>query len=83
MTNKDRIVFTHYQNDGGGMFNDIYSIDRDGQNETRLTTNPGPNGEYEDNAAPRYNRGKTMLSFVSAKNIVNRKFNIFFLDVAT
>ena len=83
MTNKDHIVFTRYQNDGGGMFNDIYSIDRDGQNETRLTTNPGPNGEYEDNAAPRYNRGKTMLAFVSTKNNPNRKFNIFFLDLAT
>jgi hypothetical protein len=51
--------------------------------ETRLTTNPGPNGEYDDAAAPRYNKGKTMLAFVSTKNSVNRKVNIFFLDVAT
>jgi Tol biopolymer transport system component len=81
--NRNRIVFTRFQSDGGEMFNDIYSIDPDGRNETKLTTNPGPNGECADNAAPRYNRDKTMLAFVSTKNNPDRKFNIFFLDLAT
>ncbi len=35
----------------------------DGKNETRLTMNPGANGEYTDNAAaPRYNRDRTVIS---------------------
>ncbi len=82
-TNRNRIVFTRYQSDGGGIFNELYSIDPDGKNEERLTTNPGPSGEYEDNAAPRYNRDKTLLAFVSTRNNPKRKFNIFFLDLAT
>lgn len=81
--NRNRIVFTRFQSDGGAMFNDIYSIDPDGGNETRLTTNPGPDGEYADNAAPRYNKDTTMLAFVSTRNNPSRKFNIFFLDLAT
>ena len=81
--NQNRIVFTRFQSDGKEMFNDIYSIDPDGRNETRLTMNPGPKGEYADNAAPRYNNAKTMLAFVSTKNNPNKKFNIFFLDLAT
>ena len=80
---KNRIVFTRYHSDGGGMFNDIYAVDPDGQNETRLTTNPGPDGEYQDHAAPRYNKDKTLLAFISTKNNPNRKFNIFLLDLAT
>lgn len=79
---QNSIVFTRFQSDGGEMFNDIYAIDPDGRNETRLTTNPGPNGKYVDNAAPRYNKDKTMLAFVSTKNNSNGKFNIFLLDLA-
>ena len=81
--NQNPIVFTRFQSQGGAMFNDIYSIDPDGANETKLTANPGPDGEYMDNAAPRYNKDKTMLAFVSNRNHPNRKFNIFFLDLAT
>jgi Tol biopolymer transport system component len=64
------------------MFNNIYAIDPDGRNEMKLTTNPGPDGEYQDNAAPRYNRDRTMLAFVSTRNNPKRRFNIFFLDLA-
>jgi Tol biopolymer transport system component len=81
--NQNRIVFTRFQSQGGAMFNDIYSIDPDGKNELKLTTNPGPDGEYVDNAAPRYNKDKTMLAYVSNRNNPSRKFNIFFLDLAT
>jgi Tol biopolymer transport system component len=81
--NQNPIVFTRFQSQGGAMFNDIYSIDPDGANEIKLTTNPGPDGEYVDNAAPRYNKAKTMLAFVSNRNNPARKFNIFFLDLAT
>ncbi len=82
--NQGRIVFTRFQSQGGAMFNDIYSIDPDGRNEVKLTQNPGPDGEYIDNAAPRYNRDRTLLAFVSnRKNLKNRKFNIFLLDLAT
>jgi Tol biopolymer transport system component len=78
-----RIVFTRFQSDGGEMFNDIYAIDPDGKNEVRLTTNPGPNGVYADNAAPRYNRDRTMIAFVSTKNNEHKLYNIFFMDLAT
>ncbi len=78
-----RIVFTRFSGDGTAMFNDIYAIDPDGRNETRLTMNPGPDGEYIDNAAPRYNRDKTMIAFVSTKNNEHKLFNIFVMDLAT
>jgi len=78
-----RIVFTRFDGDGKEMFNDIYAIDRDGQNETRLTMNPGPDGEYADNAAPRYNRDRTMIAFVSTKNNPRKLYNIFLMDLAT
>lgn len=78
-----RIVFTRFQSDGKEMFNDIYAIDPDGKNEVRLTMNPGPNGEYADNAAPRYNRDRSMLAFISTKNHPGKLYNIFFLDLAT
>jgi len=78
-----RIVFTRFNGDGKEMFNDIYSVDRDGKNETRLTNNPGADGEYIDNAAPRYNKDKTLIAFVSTKNNRNKLYNIFFMDPAT
>ena len=78
-----RIVCTRFNGDGKEMFNDIYAIDPDGKNETRLTMNPGPNGEYTDNAAPRYNKDRTMIAFVSTKNNARKLFNIFFMDLAT
>lgn len=78
-----RIVFTRFDGDGRNMFNDIYAIDRGGQNETRLTTNPGADGEYHDNAAPRYNRDRTMIAFVSTRNNPRKRYNIFFMDLAT
>ena len=78
-----RIVFTRFDGDGKNMFNDIYAIDRGGQNETRLTMNPGADGEYIDNAAPRYNRDRTMIAFVSTKNNPRKLYNIFFMDLAT
>jgi Tol biopolymer transport system component len=78
-----RIVFTRFTGDGKEMFNDIYAIDPDGKNETRLTMNPGAKGEYTDNAAPRYNRDRTMIAFVSTKNNVRKLYNIFFMDLAT
>jgi Tol biopolymer transport system component len=81
--NRNRIVFTRFQSAGGAIFNDIYSIDPDGQNETRLTTNPGASGEYLDNAAPRYNKDRTMIAFVSTKNNARNLFNIFLMDLAT
>jgi Tol biopolymer transport system component len=59
-----RIVFTRFNGDGREMFNDLYAIDPDGKNETRLTMNPGPDGKYMDNAAPRYNRDKTLIACV-------------------
>ena len=78
-----RIVFTRFNGDGKEMFNDIYAINPDGKNETRLTMNPGANGEYTDNAAPRYNRDRTMIAFVSTKNNARKLYNIFFMDLAT
>jgi Tol biopolymer transport system component len=78
-----RIVFTRFNGDGKEMFNDLYAIDPDGKNETRLTMNPGPNGRYADNAAPRYNKDRTMISFVSTKNHERRLYNIFLMDLAT
>ncbi len=78
-----RIVFTRFSGDGKEMFNDLYAIDPDGKNETRLTMNPGPKGEYADNAAPRYNKDRSMLSFVSTKNNPNKRYNIFLMDLAT
>jgi TolB protein len=78
-----RIVFTRFNGDGKNMFNDIYAIDPDGKNETRLTMNPGADGEYIDNAAPRYNRDRTMIAFVSTKNNPRKLYNIFFMDLAT
>lgn len=78
-----RIVFTRFHGDGKEMFNDIYAADPDGKNETRLTMNPGANGEYSDNAAPRYNKDKTMIAFVSTRNDPNKLYNIFFMDLAT
>jgi Tol biopolymer transport system component len=78
-----RIVFTRFQSDGKEMFNDIYAIDPDGKNETRLTMNPGPAGEYADNAAPRYNKDRTMIAFISTRNNPSKFYNIFFMDLAT
>src|SRR5512136_1942564 len=78
-----QIVFTRFNGDGTEMFNDLYAIDPDGKNETRLTTNPGPNGEYVDNAAPRYNKNRTLIAFVSTKNHERRLYNIFLMDLAT
>ena len=78
-----RIVFTRFTGDSKEMFNDIYAIDPDGKNETRLTMNPGAGGEYTDNAAPRYNRDRTMIAFVSTKNNARKLYNIFFMDLAT
>ena len=78
-----RIVFTRFDGDGKEMFNDIYAIDRGGQNETRLTMNRGVDGEYIDNAAPRYNRDRSMIAFVSTKNNPGKLYNIFFMDLAT
>lgn len=78
-----RIVFTRFNGDGKEMFNDLYAIDRDGKNEARLTMNPGPNGVYADNAAPRYNRDRTLIAFVSTKNHERRLYNIFLMDLAT
>lgn len=78
-----RIVFTRFDGDGKEMCNDIYAIDPDGKNETRLTMNPGANGEYTDNAAPRYNKDRTMIVFVSTKNNARKLYNIFFMDLAT
>ncbi len=78
-----RIVFTRFAGDGKEMFNDLYAIDPDGENETRLTMNPGPNGAYADNAAPRYNREGNMIAFVSTKNHPKQYYNIFFMDLAT
>jgi Tol biopolymer transport system component len=81
--NHDRILFTRFQGNAEEIFNDIYACDPDGRNEVRLTTNPGANGEYSDNAAPRYNKEKTMIAFVSTKKNPNKLYNIFFLDLAT
>lgn len=78
----DRIVFTRFQGNAEDIFNDLYSIDPDGSNELRLTANPGADGHYIDNAAPRYNRDKTLLAFLSTKNNPNKLYNIFFLDLA-
>ena len=41
----EQIVFTRFNGDGTEMFNDLYAIDPEGKNETRLTTNPGPNAK--------------------------------------
>jgi Tol biopolymer transport system component len=78
-----RIVFTRFAGDGKEMFNDLYAIDPDGKNETRLTMNPGPNNEYADHAAPRYNRDGSMIAFVSTRNHPKHYYNIFFMDLAT
>ncbi|MHB8844023.1 MAG: TolB family protein [Nitrospirota bacterium] len=78
----DRIVFTRFTGDGKEMFNDLYAVDPDGKNETRLTMNPGPDGKYYDYAAPRYNRDKTLIAFVSTKNHERSLYNIFLMDLA-
>ena len=65
-----RIVVTRFDGGGKEMSNDIYVIDPDGKNETRLTTNPGANGEYTDNAALRYNRDRYMIAFVSTTSLL-------------
>jgi Tol biopolymer transport system component len=78
-----RIVFTRFDGDGKEMCNDVYAIDPDGKNEIRLTMNPGANGEYADNAGPRYNRDRSMIAFVSTKNNARKLYNIFFMDLAT
>ena len=78
----EQIVFTRFNGDGTEMFNDLYAIDPEGKNETRLTTNPGPNGEYVDNAAPRYNKDRTLIAFVSTRNHERRLYNIFLMDRA-
>lgn len=80
--NQHRIVFTRFQSDGGEMFNDIYAIDPDGRNETRLSTNPGDNGEYTDNASPRYNNDKTRIAFLSTKHNLYKLYNVFIMDLA-
>ena len=80
---QNRIVFTRFNGDGKEMFNDIYMIDPDGKNEVRLTMNPGPRGEYTDNAAPRYNKDRSMIAFVSTKNHPKNLYNIFLMDLAT
>ena len=81
--NSDRILFTRFQGNAEEIFNDVYACDQDGQNEVRLTMNPGANGEYCDNAAPRYNKERTMIAFVSTKNNPQKRYNIFFLDLAS
>jgi len=78
-----RIVFTRFSGDGKEMFNDLYAIDRDGKHEDRLTMNPGPDGKYVDYAAPRYNRDRTLIAFVSTKNHPKSLYNIFLMDLAT
>lgn len=78
-----RILFTRFSGDGTEMFNDLYVIDPDGKNETRLTMNPGPDGKYVDHAAPRYNRDRTLIAFVSTKNHARKLCNIFLMDLAT
>ena len=77
-----RIVFTRFSGDGKEMFNDLYAIDPDGKNETRLTMNPGPDGKYVEHAGPRYNRDGTMIAFVSTKNHARGLYNIFLMDLA-
>lgn len=78
-----RILFTRFAGDGKEMFNDLYAVDPDGTNETRLTMNPGPDGAYWDYAAPRYNRDRTMIAFVSTKHNERQLYNIFFLDLTS
>lgn len=80
--NQSRIIFTRFQAGGGEMFNDLYAMDTDGKNETRLTDNPGENGVYTDNAAPRYNKDKTRIAFLSTKNNAYRLFNVFIMDLS-
>jgi Tol biopolymer transport system component len=78
----DRIVFTRFQGNAQDVFNELYSIDPDGNNEVCLTANRGSGGITIDNAAPRYNKDKTLLAFLSTKNNPNKRYNIFFLDLA-
>ena len=78
-----RIVFTRFEGNSSDVFNDLYAIDPDGKNEVRLTVNPGADGAYADNAAPRYNKDKTLVAFVSTKNNENKRYNIFFLDLGS
>ena len=78
-----RIVFTRFNGDGKEMFNDLYAIDADGKNETRLTMNPGPDGKYVDYASPRYNKDGSLIALVSTKNHERRLYNIFLMDLAT
>jgi len=78
-----RIVFTRFSGDGKEMFNDLYAIDPDGKNETRLTMNPGPDGKYADYASPRYNKDGTLVALVSTKNHARRLYNVFLMDLAT
>lgn len=78
----NRIVFTRFSGDGKEMFNDLYAVDADGKNETRLTMNPGPDGKYIEHAAPRYNRDRTLIAFVSTRNHERSLYNIFLMDLA-
>jgi len=77
-----RIVFTRFQSNEREMFNDIYAMDPDGGHEVRLTVNPEANGEYTDNASPRYNRDKTRIAFLSTRHHPHRLYNIFTMNLA-
>jgi len=78
----DRIVFTRFQGSAENVFNALYSIDPDGNNELLLTPNQGAGGAFIDSAAPRYNKDKTLLAFLSTKNNPNKLYNVFFMDLA-
>src|SRR5512139_3962881 len=78
-----RVLFTRFSGDDKELFNDIYAVDPDGKNETRLTMNPGPKGAYADNAGPRYNKDRSMIAFVSTRNHPKSYYNIFFMDLRT
>jgi Tol biopolymer transport system component len=79
---QNRILFTRFQGNNHVMFNDIYAINPDGNNETRLIDSLGEDGEYMDNASPRYNKDKTQIAFLSSKNNLSRLFNVFIMTLA-
>lgn len=79
---RGRLVFTRFEGNSSEFFNDIYSLDLDGGGEIRLTFNPGPDGVCHDNAAPRFNKERTLIAFVSTRNNPRKQYNIFFLDPA-
>lgn len=81
--NNGRIVFTRFEGNSSDVFNDIYAVDPDGTNEVRLTVNPGADGAYVDNAAPRYNKDRTLIAFVSTKGNEHKLYNIFFMDLGS